>query len=71
MTKLSTVFQILSTYSNEFEIKYTNKTFLEKCKKKKSRQSITEKTFAWLKKAQKNCFPSKEHRFLKKPSRYL
>ena len=56
MTKLSTVYQILSTYSNEFEIKYTNKTFLEKCKKKKSRQSITEKTFAWLKKNTKKLF---------------
>ena len=42
MTKLSTVFQILSTYSNEFEIKHTNKTFLEKCKEK-SQDKVSQK----------------------------
>ena len=48
------------------------KRFQKKCKKKKVKTKYsTEKTFAWLKKAQKNFFPSKEHRFLKKLSRYL
>lgn len=56
MTKVVDSLSKISTYSNEFEIKQTNKTLLEKCKKKKSRQSITEKTFAWLKKAQKKLF---------------
>ena len=55
MTKVVDSLSKISTYSNEFEIKQTNKTLL-KMQEKKSRQSITEKTFAWLKKAQKKLF---------------
>ena len=56
MTKLSTVFQILSPYSNEFEIKYTNKTFLEKRKKKKVKTKYHRKNFCVVKKSTKKLF---------------
>ena len=56
MTKVVDSLSKISTYSNEFEIKQTNKTLLEKCKKKSQDKVAQKKTFAWLKKAQKNFF---------------
>ena len=42
MTKVVDSLSKISTYSNEFEIKQTNKTLLEKCKKK-SQDKVAQK----------------------------
>ena len=42
MTKVVDSLSKISTYSNEFEIKQTNKTLLEKCKKK-SQDKVSQK----------------------------